>query len=356
MKPLTLVLSFLLASAANAATLRVTRLADDTNPGSIRHAVATAKPGDAIRFAITGTVNLKSRLDIKGLEHVTITGHARGTALVGAMVCVGPLAKDVTLENLRIRFAQKMTGEAIDEESLRLFDFGSIALLIFNSTAVTVRHCSIQNSTDDNLCVIDSQSVVVEDCIISGGFGRERKGILAYTSPAAGFQNPTIAVTPAQSLTLRRCLITRLDYRMPKGRDIYLHLNANVIVGYSTGAEYQWTRGDIVGNWFWPGPGCATKAVLSAPSRLIEGGLYVSDNWLSGRQCVDDWKELIGQAQLTTFVHERRFSRIDPWERPDHPDDPPYESVLRDAGPAARDTTDLLAIAYTRFVCEGAWR
>src|SRR5262245_45650879 len=65
------------AGVANAATLRVTTAADDSSPGSLRSVIASAFPGDTIKFRqdLAGqTITLQPDLPITIDKNVTIDG------------------------------------------------------------------------------------------------------------------------------------------------------------------------------------------------------------------------------------------------------------------------------------------
>ncbi len=81
-------LSLVAAPASWAETLIVTQLGD-SGPGSLREAIETASDGDAIEFAVTGTIGLESQLFVDvdldilgpGAELLSLSGQGASRVL-----------------------------------------------------------------------------------------------------------------------------------------------------------------------------------------------------------------------------------------------------------------------------------
>ena len=147
-------------------TTVVTSLAD-AGPGTLRDALAKGN-NQRIVFAVAGTINLKSRLEIRGRGFITIDGSTAanpGIALQGNGFYIRN-SHDIVITHMRIRDSVS--------DGITLWD---------NSYNVVFDHLSVTNSADGNIDITeDTRNVTVSWCIIgdtrSNSFALKSKGML----------------------------------------------------------------------------------------------------------------------------------------------------------------------------------
>jgi predicted outer membrane repeat protein len=123
----------------------VTTLLDDGSPGSLRAQMQSAKPGDTIGFAVTGTIQLtsgplvvtSSSLTIDGGNQITIS--AAGGSGVMAVVA----GANLTLSGLTIAGGSAMSGGGIDN-----FGLLTITGCTFTGNSATADGGAIANETN----------------------------------------------------------------------------------------------------------------------------------------------------------------------------------------------------------------
>src|SRR5215813_5219225 len=104
-----ILLFFAIETVVDATTITVTNT-NDSGPGSLRQALATANNGDTINFAVSGTITLTSgELDVT--KNVTIAGPGANRLAIdgnqGTLVFGLPPQITVTISGLTIKNAQK---------------------------------------------------------------------------------------------------------------------------------------------------------------------------------------------------------------------------------------------------------
>jgi pectate lyase len=151
---------------SNGSRVTVTSLADSGH-GTLREALASAN-NSRIVFAIGGTINLNSRLEIQGRGFITIDGSTApppGITLAGDTLYVRN-SHDIIITHIRVR---QSGGDGI--------------LVWDNSYNVVVDHCSVTDAADENINITeDTRNVTVSWCIIgdtrTDSFVRKSKGML----------------------------------------------------------------------------------------------------------------------------------------------------------------------------------
>jgi Right handed beta helix region len=137
-------LLYAVALPGEAATITVTNT-NDSGPGSLRQALATANNGDTINFAVTGTITLGNDELVIG-KNVTIAGPGANQLAINSSQQFGPPAifhvvsgKTVTISGLTIAVGGIHNDEAILTVSNCVLSFNTIGLLnnaAFNSGAI----------------------------------------------------------------------------------------------------------------------------------------------------------------------------------------------------------------------------
>ena len=159
----------------NGAVVEVTSLAD-SGPGTLREALSR---GSNLRivFKVGGTINLQSRLEIRGRSFITIDGSTApdpGVTLKGRSLYIRG-SHDIIVTHIRVR------------------DSVSDGILVWDgSNNVVIDHCSATNAADENINITeDTHDVTVSWCIIgdtrSNSFALHSKGMLI-----ANFNKPAV--------------------------------------------------------------------------------------------------------------------------------------------------------------------
>jgi pectate lyase len=178
----------------NGSQVTVTSLAD-SGPGTLREAIANAN-NRRIVFAVGGTINLKSSLEIRGRSFVTIDGSTApspGITLHGSGFYIRN-SHDIVLTHLRIRNSVS--------DGITLWD---------GSYNVVIDHCSVTNSADGNIDITeDTRDVTVSWSIIGDTrpdwFSLKTKGMLI-----ANFNKP-----PVSNISLHHNLFINEFQRSPQ--------------------------------------------------------------------------------------------------------------------------------------------
>ena len=150
--------------------LYVTNLSDQ-GPGSLRWAVQQEGPRTVV-FAVSGTIELKDRLDIEN-PYITIAGQTApgdGISLKGETLRIA--TNDVIVRYLRVRLGDGMHGVG----SLQ----GKDAISISRGEDIIVDHCSTSWSLDEALSAStrnpDLTRVTVQWCFITEGLNPDGHG------------------------------------------------------------------------------------------------------------------------------------------------------------------------------------
>ena len=213
---------------------------DDSGPGSLRDAVS--KGDRTIVFAISGTIDLKSRLQIEK-PNITIAGQ---TAPGDGITLRGHELFIKNTENIIVRFIRSRPGD----ESKSELD----AVTIWSSKDVILDHCSMSWSTDSlNDVVKESGNVTVQWCLLAEPLVHSvhAKGAHGY---ATGWDGRTRG-----GMTAHHNLIAHSASRAPRigynktGRGL-IDVRNNVI--YNCGPSYGGETDDFnyVANYYRPGP------------------------------------------------------------------------------------------------------
>jgi pectate lyase len=212
---------------------------DDDGPGSLRDAI---RQGDRnVLFAVSGTIELESKLDVKA-SNVTIAGQTAP----GDGICLRGKPLIVSGDNVILRFLRLRPGDEDGEEH--------DALTIWGANQVMVDHCSMSWSTDSvNDVVRDSENVTVQWCIISEPLNRSvhYKGAHGYgTGWGSG---------PTSGNSFHHNLLAHCNSRSPRlgsERGALVDVRNNVVYNMGTGWAYGGEHAHVnyVANYYKPGP------------------------------------------------------------------------------------------------------
>lgn len=233
--------------------LHVTRLADDSNEGSLRWALTQTYPRKVV-FDVAGDIALNTYIRITSGE-LTVDGSTAphgGVCLKNAGGCQHPLlilaASDIKLLYLRDRPGPASVATA-SLDCLQLGDTG------YTVRRILVDHCSLTLGTDENLSGFnDTASPTCEDVTIQYsiiGWGLHNASY--HTDGAHGFG--LIMGRGMSRWSIHHCLLALCDQRLPLIKAGTFDLRNNIIYAWNTSASYIRSedgacQGNIVNNYY----------------------------------------------------------------------------------------------------------
>jgi hypothetical protein len=149
----------------------VTTLEDNNNQGSLRYAVTRSGPRTVL-FAVSGTIWLNSKLDIKN-DNLTIAGQSAP----GDGVCVAGFPVSVDANNVIIRYIRCRMGDLKDVNA-----DGADALGGRRHKNIIIDHCSVSWSTDECCSFYENSNFTMQWCLISESlnYSQHSKGAHGY--------------------------------------------------------------------------------------------------------------------------------------------------------------------------------
>ncbi|HUT36924.1 MAG TPA: hypothetical protein VNE39_25805 [Planctomycetota bacterium] len=320
--------------------LSVTTL-DDDGPGSLRAALAAQGPR-IIRFAVEGTIELKSRLRCTQGQ-VTVDGSTapgKGIMLLGYGIEFRGDCDDIIVRHLRIRVT---TGEADNDGLLFWGNQGGTV------ERVLVDHCSIMGATDENVDTWGQvRDVTFQWTIIAEGSLPHSMGWLS----GAG----------SDRVTIHHCLFAHNADRSPKLEGGLYDVVNNVIYNWSHHNAAKiggGARANLVNNAFIPGPQSTAAQACILPDDPAKGTkVYLAGNLgtLTPAGTGDQWLNVTWYERVESAWREHRPApdalRADkPFPMKavtTQPAKEAYELVLARAGAKVRDADDLRVIAEVK--------
>lgn len=258
---------------------KVTNLNDD-GEGSLRKGILK-KGARIIIFEISGTIELKSKLDINRGD-VSILGHtapADGITIKGYPVTIK--ANNVILRYIRFRMGDinNIEGDALGCR---------------NTENVIIDHCSISWATDENASFYNNKNFTLQWCIISEALNRSvhEKGAHGYGGIWGGVK-----------ASFHHNLLVSNNSRNPRFSGSKTTENSqNEFVDFRNNVIYNWGENNIYGgengtynlvnNYFKPGPATTSSKVnrIVSPSKPY-GDFYVNGNFVFGdeRVTANNW-------------------------------------------------------------------
>ncbi|WP_304066548.1 pectate lyase family protein [Pedobacter glucosidilyticus] len=133
---------------------------DDDGEGSLRAAV-TAKHPRMVVFAVSGTIHLKSRLNIS--KNITIAGQTAP----GDGICIADYPVSLVGDNIIIRYLRFRMGDRYQNTGKVAGSGSDDAMSISKRKNVMIDHCSFSWSTDEVLSAYGGDSTTLQWNIIS---------------------------------------------------------------------------------------------------------------------------------------------------------------------------------------------
>jgi pectate lyase len=237
----------------NGTAVHVTTLAD-SGRGSLRDALSK---GNNLRivFEVSGTIELRNRLEIRGRSFITLDGSTApdpGITLNGNGLYIRA-SHDIVVNHIRVRNSVA--------DGIVVWD---------GSYNIVIDHCSVTNSSDGNIDITeDSRDVTVSRTIIgdtrSNSFSLKSKGMLI-----ASFSKPAVS-----RVSLHHNLFVNVFQRNPQISSAGLFdIRNNLIRDWGAyGMRIRnGARGNVINNVF------ATKNNPNKAVILESGAIYMSGN------------------------------------------------------------------------------
>jgi len=313
----------------------VTNLNDD-GPGSLRDAIEKKEPR-IIVFAISGTIKLKSQLDIK---HGDLT--MAGQSAPGDGICIRDYSVRINADNVIVRYMRFRMG---DETK-----FQNDAVYGMRHKNIIIDHCSMSWSTDECASFYDNENFTMQWCILAESLNASvhEKGEHGYGGiwggMGASFHHNLLA--DHNSRNPRFC---GSRYHKQPAREIVDFRN-NVIFNWGINSSYAGERGNhnMINNFYKPGP--ATPK--SKANRIVNpwqpyGKFFVNGNAMYGDPAVtaNNWTGGVqfDKSDNTDSVFMDKPVPVAPIETQSPRE--AYERVLKKAGASLkRDAVDMRII------------
>jgi len=308
---------------------------NDSGPGSLREAVQASGPRIVV-FAVSGTIHLKSRLEITN-PYITIAGQtAPGDGITIADYDVVIRADEVILRYLRFRLGDR-TRQEVD------------TLYIDRARNVIVDHVSTSWSVDETLSVSASDNVTVQWCFITESLNRSvhSKGAHGYGSLVRGEYG--------SKYSFHHNLWAHHSGRMPRPGNYTDHSldKQGALMDFRNNVFYNWGRGysgsnhdtnsitmyNFINNYYKRGPNSTGNFAFREECPYAKA--YFSGNMMNGVEPADPWS--LVDARLNRGVYENEYKQSEPFPAGfirTEPADVAYERVLNEAGMHPRDEVD----------------
>ncbi|MDR8393602.1 hypothetical protein NC796_20785 [Aliifodinibius sp. S!AR15-10] len=267
----------------------VTKLSDDGSEGTLRYALNQFGPR-YILFKTSGTIELKSRLDISNGD-VTIAGQTAP----GDGITLKNYPVTISADNIIIRFLRFRMGDEAQQE-------GDALGGRFHKNII-IDHCSLSWSTDETMSFYANENTTVQWSIISESL---RKSF--HVKGAHGYGG----IWGGKKASFHHNLLAHHDSRNPRlgeeaGKAFALtdlvDLRNNVIYNWDGNSAYgaEAMNVNIVNCYYKPGPATTKEErIISIDKNMDEdteiydtwGKFYIDGNYMEGstRATDDNWQ------------------------------------------------------------------
>jgi len=312
---------------------------NDDGEGSLRSAI-TDKETRTIVFAVSGTIFLKSEMEIK---HGNLT--IAGQTAPGDGICIAGYPVNIEADNIIIRFLR-----------FRLGDINQVtgdAMGVQNQKNIIIDHCSFSWATDENASFYRNRNFTLQWCIISESLNNSVhfKGEHGYGGIWGGhvvsFHHNLIAHNTSRN--------PRFNGSRGKPVDIVDFRN-NVLYNWGNNSIYGGEEGfyNLVGNYYKAGPATNKKyrnriVNITTSMSFDYGKFYVNDNYTEESRTIsdDNWNGGVDTEALIDSVRTWLPFKYVPIMQQTAQE--AFESVLMHAGASlVRDSVDERIIREVR--------
>ena len=255
----------------------VTRLADDGQPGSFRHA-CNQSGKRTIVFDVSGTIYLTSELRLKN-GNVSILGQTAP----GDGVCIADYPFSIATSNVIIRYMRFRLGNR------NVANHEGDGLGGMDQQNIVIDHCSVSWSVDECLSVYGSKNISVQWCyvdqsMVASGHSKGNHGYGGnWGGSGASYHHNLLAHHTSRTPRLGPRPSTQTDERMD--------LRNNVIYNWGGEGCYggEGMKVNIVNNYYKPGPGTpsGTKGM-----RIAAVGIRTSEYTHHDTDKPNDWDKM----------------------------------------------------------------
>lgn len=330
---------------------------NDSGEGSLRKGVIANDPR-IIVFAVSGTIHLQSKLNIKGDK--TIAGHTAP----GDGICIADYPVSLSGDNIIIRYMRFRMGDRYQNKGKVVGSGSDDALGASKRKNVIIDHCSISWSTDEVLSVYGGDSTTLQWNIIAEPLNYSYH----FEEGDTDFQHHGYGgIMGGKHLSVHHNLIAHCVSRTPRFNGARLGSEED-FVDFRNNAIYNWGHNNIYGgeggrynlvnNYYKYGPN-TNKSVRnrivnpSTPKNNDYGLFYVSGNY------VDEAPE-VSKSNILGVHMDKKAAEGDKekllLKKPIEAEPIPlksaknsYEDILKYAGASfSRDTLDLRIVNDVR--------
>jgi pectate lyase len=327
--------------------LVVSNLNDD-GEGSLRKAVQKNSPR-IIVFAISGTIHLQSKLNIKG--NVTIAGQTAP----GDGICLADHPVALAGDNIIIRYLRFRMGDRYQNGGMVDGSGGDDAFGGIGRKHIIIDHCTMSWSTDEAFTVYGGDSTTLQWNLIAEPLNYSyhfEEGDTDFERHGFG------GIWGGRHTSAHHNLFAHCVNRTPRldgARNIpseFVDFRNNVIYNWQSNNVYAGEGGtyNLVNNYYRPGPATNRNAAARILNpyknlpKLSYGSFFVSGNHVDGYPDIseDNWKGVVmhegGEEDKRGAKADRPFATeaITTQSAAEA-----YASVLKEAGASfRRDTLD----------------
>ncbi|MCF7803312.1 MAG: T9SS type A sorting domain-containing protein [Candidatus Marinimicrobia bacterium] len=317
--------------------LKVTTLADNSNTGSLRWAIAQSGPRTIV-FEVSGTIELNTVLDITR-DDITIAGQTAP----GDGIAIKGFSTRISADNVIIRYIRFRMGDINEHQG------DALSATDGDNQDIILDHCTFSWSIDETMSLYDNRNVTVQWSMITESLhdSFHEKGPHGYGGiwggrPAA-FHHNLIA-----HHTSRNPRFNGSRYHGNPGEEMVDYRN-NVLYNWSGQSVYGGENGNqnMVANYYKYGPatGPRSRIVDPAPS----GSWYIADNFVYGYPDIteDNWDGGVDTGDPEAI----RAESPHPVEHaPTHTPEQAYQLVLANSGAVlpVRDSNDTRIVEEVR--------
>lgn len=317
----------------------VTNLNDD-GEGSLRKGIIKSE-ARTIVFAVSGTIELKSKLDInQGKGNLSILGQTAP----GEGITIKGYPVTIKADNVIIRYLRFRMGDINNIEG--------DALGCSNTNNVIIDHCSISWGTDENASFYNNKNFTLQWSIISEALNRS-----VHSKGAHGYGG----IWGGVNASFHHNLIANNNSRNPRfsgssttqnAENEFVDFRNNVIFNWGDNNIYGGEKGtyNIINNYFKSGPATTSSKLdrIVSPNEPY-GAFYVDGNYVHGYEDItkNNWD---GGVQCENPENAKLNNEIDIFENiKTEIALEAYESVLKQAGASIfRDAVDARTVNSTR--------